>query len=206
MDNYYLNSLHTTTSAGSSFFLPFGVTLAAVPTLYDVVCNTPGISVNSIIPSSTGLSITVSPSVASGTEFDWMVTTANSIKALFRSSMLEFDELDQASATQGTDKSLLIRSGAPKSFAFSTLASDLLDGAILSGITVIPAGQEEVSVVFDTPFASDPSIALTPMHNSASAELITGVITALSTNGFTYTLAAEAPANASILWTAASVT
>lgn len=196
MKNYYLHDNHTTTASGSSFFLPYGLTLPAVPTISDVICQTPGVSVEVITPTADGINIDVSPSVPAGTVFEWMVTTAGSVKSLFRSSMLEFSDLDAAGSVQGSDKSFLVRNGSPKSFAPAAGR----DGSLTAGTAAIPEGAEEISVVYPTPLGSILSLSCTPIHASATPELITGVVTASSLAGFTYTLAAEAPSNASLAW------
>ena len=203
MDHYYLHGTYDTTAPGSSFFLPLGVELAEAPTLSAVSCSTPGISVDTVAPSATGLSILVSPSVPAGTAFTWMVTTAASILAMFNASLVSFDELDEASAVLSDDESLLVRAGSPLRYAFGSYSENMFTGVMASGVATITEGAEEVSVVFGDTFAGGlPSVAVTPMHTGTPPELVSGTVTALSRYGFTYSLAAEAPAGASILWTA----
>jgi hypothetical protein len=69
-----------------------------------------------------------------------------------------------------------------------------------SGSVEVPEGAESVSVVFPSAMAAVPVVVFS-LH--ALDELVQGVVTASSAEGFTVTLASAAPAGTSLHWMAA---
>jgi hypothetical protein len=203
MDRYYLQGEYTMEATSSSAVIPLGTSLDAAPTIFDVKVSNPGVSVQNVVAGASSLAVSFDSPAPAGTVLDWMVTSEESIRKILQTNVVAFNDLDSLEDLTGTDQTLVVRAGIPFRNSVGDFNNSTLAGVRVSGSTEIEAGAEEVSVVFEKPFTRVPQIAATPLHLDPQPELMVGVITAVSVAGFTYSLSAEAPVQASLMWIAA---